>query len=31
MAARMAADIAPQGIFGKPEMPDLRDVRADED
>jgi hypothetical protein len=30
-AARMAADIAPRGIFGKPEMPDLRDVRADED
>jgi hypothetical protein len=29
MAARMAVDIAPRAIFGKPEMPDLRALKAD--
>lgn len=28
MAARMRVDIAPRAIFGKPEMPGLRPVRA---
>ena len=29
MVARMAGDIAPRGIFGKLEMPDLRGLKAD--
>jgi hypothetical protein len=29
MAARMGVDIAPRAIFGKPEMPDFRAVKAD--
>ena len=29
MAARMGVDIAPRVIFGKPEMPDLRTLKAD--
>ena len=29
MAARMALDIAPRAIFGKPEMADLRALKAD--
>jgi hypothetical protein len=29
MAARMALDIAPRAFFGKPEMPDLRALKAD--
>jgi hypothetical protein len=31
MAARMALDIAPRAIFGKPEMADLRAFKADGD
>ncbi len=30
-SARMAGDIAPKAIFGKPEMPDLRGLKADRD
>ena len=29
MAARMGVDIAPRPIFGKPEMADLRALKAD--
>src|SRR3954468_12114080 len=29
MTARMAVDIAPRAIFGKPEMADLRALKAD--
>jgi hypothetical protein len=29
MAARMALDIAPRAIFSKPEMADLRALKAD--